>query len=212
VQEAPVRAVILDYGGVVYAEDASEYDSAGAKYGLPAGRLWAACHEIPEYGPSRRGEIDRAAYLAGVARALAREIGTQRAGSLVDEFQRERAAIAPVTAEMAALLPRLQGRVRLGLLSNAGSGATARLADRGVAAHFDDVVCSGDVGLMKPDPAVFRLAALRLGVEPAACFFVDDMERHVLAARSVGMRAHCYERAAHDDLLRLLMDVGALPP
>lgn len=210
-QQAAVGAVILDYGGVVCAEDASEYDAAGARYGLSAGRLWAAYHDIPEYGPSRRGEIDRAAYLAGVTRDLAGEIGPERAANLVDEFQRGRLAIAPATAEMVALLVRLRGRVRLGLLSNAGAGATERLAARGVAAHFDDVVCSGDVGLMKPDPEVFRLAASRLGVAPAACVFVDDMERHVLAARAVGMRAQRYTRAAHADLLRFLADAGVLP-
>ncbi len=80
-----------------------------------------------------------------------------------------------------------------------------------MSAHFDDVLCSGDVGLMKPDPAVFRLSASRLGVEPADCAYVDDMERHVVAARSVGMRAHRYTRSAHVDLLRFLVDAGALP-
>ena len=173
--------------------------------------MWAAYHDIPEYGPSRRGEIDRVAYVAGVVRDLSREIGEKRAALLVDDLQRERARIPPVAPEMEELLPVLRGRVRLGLLSNATAGATARFAERGITAHFDDVVCSGEVGLMKPDPAIFRLAASRLGVEPSECAFVDDMAQHVAAARSVGMRAHQYARSTHGDLIRFLASVGALP-
>lgn len=111
---------------------------------------------------------------------------------------------------MRDVLARLRGRVRLGLLSNAGAGARRRLEERGVAACFDDVVTSGDVGLAKPDPAIFRLAARRLGVAPEACAFVDDTEGHVLGAREVGMRAHHHHRSRMADLLAFLRDVGAL--
>jgi epoxide hydrolase-like predicted phosphatase len=53
---------------------------------------------------------------------------------------------------------------------------------------FDLVVDSCDVGLRKPDPAIFRLTCERLGVAPEAAVFLDDTRRHVEAARSVGMQ------------------------
>jgi HAD superfamily hydrolase (TIGR01509 family) len=205
-----VLAVILDYGGVVYPEDTAEFDDVGRRYGLAAGELWAAHHDIPEYATSRRGEIDRAAYRSAVLAHLARRIGEERAAAVLADFDRVRATTPPVTPEMEELLPRLAARVRLGLLSNAGRGALDRLRRNGVAARFHDVVCSGDFGLAKPDPAVFLLAAERLGVAPADCAFVDDMERHVLAARGVGMTAHHYHRSRHAELLRFLTEVGAL--
>jgi 2-haloacid dehalogenase len=37
-----------------------------------------------------------------------------------------------------------------------------------------DVIVSGEVGLAKPDPAIFRLAATRFGVTPERTLFVDD--------------------------------------
>jgi epoxide hydrolase-like predicted phosphatase len=52
---------------------------------------------------------------------------------------------------------------------------------------FDDLVISGDVGLRKPDPAIYVLAAERLGVDPAGCLFVDDLKANVTAAEAVGM-------------------------
>lgn len=52
---------------------------------------------------------------------------------------------------------------------------------------FDLVVDSCDVGLRKPDPAIFRLTCERLGVAPEAAVFLDDTRRHVDVARQVGL-------------------------
>lgn len=54
---------------------------------------------------------------------------------------------------------------------------------------FDVVVDSCDVGLRKPDPAIFRLTCDRLGVAPEAAVFLDDTARHVEAARLIGLHA-----------------------
>ncbi len=58
-----------------------------------------------------------------------------------------------------------------------------------MAEHFDDVVISAEVGLRKPDPAIFRLAAERLAVPASGCVFVDDLDLNVAAARELGMTA-----------------------
>jgi putative hydrolase of the HAD superfamily len=54
---------------------------------------------------------------------------------------------------------------------------------------FDVVVDSSRVGLRKPDPAIYHLTCERLGVRPAECLFVDDLECNVDAARELGMEA-----------------------
>jgi hypothetical protein len=102
-------------------------------------------------------------------------------------FDARRAADAPVEPAMAALLDRLRGRVRLGLLSNAGSGARARLEALGVTKPFDDVVCSGDVGLAKPDPAIFRLPPAGVRRRPASS---STTAPGTSRRRSVGMAHH----------------------
>ena len=58
-----------------------------------------------------------------------------------------------------------------------------------VIGRLRDVVVSGQVGLAKPDPAIFRLAADRFAVDPGRTVFVDDTPANVTAARSVGFRA-----------------------
>lgn len=54
---------------------------------------------------------------------------------------------------------------------------------------FDVVVDSSEVGLRKPDPAIFRLTCERLGVAPEAAVFLDDSPRHVESARRLGLHA-----------------------
>jgi putative hydrolase of the HAD superfamily len=205
-----VRAVILDYGGVVVRETPEDWDALSSRYGMPAGAAWAAFHDVPEYDRSRRGEISREAFRVAVLAAMARSIGEHAAARLHDEIQSLSRSFPPIEPEMEPLLRALRGRVRLGLLTNGAKGSLATLEARGVARRFDDVVASGDVGLAKPDPRVFRLAAERLGVEPRACAFVDDMERNVAGAREAGLLAHRHHRTRLDALRRFLVSCGAL--
>lgn len=84
-----------------------------------------------------------------------------------------------------AVIAARRAGLKTALLSNSwGLGVYPR--DRFVE-MFDVVVISGEVGLRKPDPAIFTLTTERLGVAPAACVFVDDHPGHLTAAREAGM-------------------------
>ncbi len=52
---------------------------------------------------------------------------------------------------------------------------------------FDAVLISGEVGLRKPEPGIYLLAAERLGVPPTQCVFVDDLPPNVRGAVALGM-------------------------
>jgi putative hydrolase of the HAD superfamily len=52
---------------------------------------------------------------------------------------------------------------------------------------FDAVVISGEVGMRKPEPRIFRHAVSLLGVSPAECVFIDDVQANVEAAIACGM-------------------------
>lgn len=54
---------------------------------------------------------------------------------------------------------------------------------------FDDVVVSGEHGMAKPDPRIYRLAIERCGLDPAGTVFVDDSDANVLAGRAAGLHA-----------------------
>jgi putative hydrolase of the HAD superfamily len=93
-----------------------------------------------------------------------------------------------------ALLAQIQrlreAGYRTGLLSNFADDA--RQLWREVYSFidfFDGVVISCEVGMMKPDPRVYPLAAESLGVRPEEAVFIDDFIENVEGARRAGMQA-----------------------
>ena len=96
------------------------------------------------------------------------------------------AGLSPDEEMIAAVRAARAGGVKTGLISNSwGLG----IYDRAPTALFDATVISGEVGLHKPQPEIYRLAAERLGVEPADCVFVDDLRENCAGAEAVGMTA-----------------------
>jgi putative hydrolase of the HAD superfamily len=74
----------------------------------------------------------------------------------------------------------------MGLLSN--SVGEEAVYDRGLLGDlFDGAVISSEVGLRKPDPAIYELAAERIGVSAGACVYVDDLPGNLKPARALGM-------------------------
>ena len=74
--------------------------------------------------------------------------------------------------------------IRTGLLSNSWGNAYPRHEWDGL---FDAVVISGEVGMRKPEPGIYRHTADLLGVEAVRCVFVDDLSPNVSGAANVGM-------------------------
>lgn len=75
----------------------------------------------------------------------------------------------------------------------------------GFSRYFRDVVVSGEVGMVKPDPRIYALAIRRFGVTPARTAFVDDREDNVRAAISMGLTGIAFTSpdALRVDLRRL---------
>ena len=62
-----------------------------------------------------------------------------------------------------------------------------------IAATFDPILFSFQLGAVKPEHELFERATRRLGAEPGEITFVDDQPGHVAAARSAGWDAILYE-------------------
>lgn len=74
--------------------------------------------------------------------------------------------------------------------------------------HFRDVLVSGAVRLVKPDPAIYRLAIERFGVRAETALFIDDRQENVAGAEAVGMQGHLFRDAA--GLRAVLKEFGLL--
>ena len=99
-------------------------------------------------------------------------------------LERMFAGFRPDEAMLAAVRRARAAGIRTGLLSNSFGVDYPR---EGWPELFDTVVISGEVGLRKPDPAIYALAAERMALPAEAIVFVDDLPPNIRAATEAGM-------------------------
>jgi epoxide hydrolase-like predicted phosphatase len=133
------------------------------------------------------------------------ELGLKTADE-VNRFRRRYHADETINEAVLDLIRKLHGRYKLAILSNSPPDLTRWLVDWEMRDLFEVVFCSGDEGMIKPDPAAFKLTRERLGVEPGEAVFIDDTPEHVEAARKLGIQGIIFTTAAvlKDDLKKIL--------
>jgi putative hydrolase of the HAD superfamily len=202
-----VRAVVFDFGGVLWDmrwDVARELDRA---HGLPRSSVFETLYRSEAWRSVERGAGDLDAWRREAHRVLEARAG-RPLPPLHEEWRKSQAAIEPNVA----LVVALRRGYKLSILSNADASLRHRLEHEiGIHHLFDDIVCSAEVGMAKPEPAVFDLACGRLGLAPAECVFVDDYDVNVKAAQDLGMRGVLFRMDRGDDLRAQLAAVGVVP-
>lgn len=118
--------------------------------------------------------------------------------------------VAGPVDDVVAILDELRADpVTLYALSNFSGDLFRRVRHRfAFLEWFDGLLISGDEGVVKPDPRIYRLLIDRYRLEPGATVFVDDLQDNVAAAREAGLVGIRFDTAAQ--LRRELMDLGLL--
>ncbi len=115
---------------------------------------------------------------------LGRRLGLRNPDGLIDSMFAE---MRPQPEMIDAVRELRASGLRTGLVSNSWS---VDHYDRDLLAElFDDTVISAEVGMHKPQPEIYRLAATRIGAPARACVFIDDLRENCDAAEAVGMTA-----------------------
>jgi putative hydrolase of the HAD superfamily len=185
----PIRSVVFDIGGVLERVDDFEAVLGAAwreRLGMAAEEFMAALAAIDPDNLSETGQMSEAQWTARCAASL------HLSRAQTEEF---RADVwdwycGELDAELMAFAASLRPHVRTAIVSNSADGARREeLARYAFDDIFDPIIYSHEVGLAKPDPAIFELVCLRLDVAPDETIFVDDVPGHCEAARQVGMHA-----------------------
>ncbi|MGW7607934.1 HAD-IA family hydrolase [Streptomyces sp. NPDC054766] len=179
----PYAAVLCDVDGVLRHWPAD--DDIENAHGLPVGSLAAAAFAPARVNPAITGEITDEQWRSNVAADLADTCGShERARAAVTAWS-GRAPI--VDLELVALLTRVREVARVALVSNGTTRLEQDLVRHGLDGVAHTVVNTARIGVVKPDPRVYRIAAERVGVTAERCLFVDDIAVNVTAAREAGM-------------------------
>lgn len=190
-----IKVVIFDFGGVILIPPSEEHLQGWAqRLGLTraalADALWGEAWQLLE-----KNQIDDATYHRRVGEAL----GLPDLDA-VKRFSDQFYADERLFPEMLDLIERLRrsGRVKLALLTNAYVGQDKVMRRKwGLDPHtiFDVYVNSAEVGLAKPDPAIYQLTLARLGVSPGEAIFIDDSAANVQATTALGIHAIHFDGA-----------------
>jgi putative hydrolase of the HAD superfamily len=180
-----VNGLLVDFGGVLTTNVFQSFKQFAENEGLDRDAIKRAFREDPEaLGLLRR--LEKGELTAQEFEPLfAERIGVEDHDGLV---RRLFAGVGPDERMLDAVRRARRAGVKTGLISNSWGEGLAY--DDGMLEElFDAVVISGDVGLHKPEPEIFRLGAERIGVPPEECVFVDDLRENCAGAEAVGMTA-----------------------
>ncbi|MFF0094693.1 HAD-IA family hydrolase [Streptomyces canus] len=184
----PYAAVLCDVDGVLRHWPADkEIEHA---HGLPAGALAAAAFAPARVHPAITGEITDEQWRSAVAADLANSCGSkERAHAAVAAWSE---LLPLVDLELVDLLTRVRDVASVALVSNGTTRLEQDLARQGLDSLAHTVVNTARLGVAKPDPRVYRIAAEAVAATAERCLFIDDTEANVTAARKAGMAALHY--------------------
>ncbi|GAA3723489.1 HAD family hydrolase [Salinactinospora qingdaonensis] len=184
--------VIFDYGEVIsLAPDSTARAAIERISGVPAEVLW------PAYW-AERGDYDRGLAAPEYWRRVAQRCQTTWSTTQLQEiWAADVASWLHVAPTSVALIDRLATRgVELALLSNAPADIAGALRRSPIVRPFSALFFSCDIGLSKPDPAIYRHVLSELASSPSETIFVDDREDNIVTAKELGIDAHHYTDAA----------------
>ncbi|MDQ2939517.1 MAG: HAD family phosphatase [Actinomycetota bacterium] len=183
------KALLVDFGGVLTTDIWSSFAAFCEQRGLDAGAAKQLFRENPDALATLRGLETGEVEPADFERRFAALLGTEPAGLVEGLF----AGLQPDQPMLEAVGRARDAGVPTGLISN--SWVMDHYTDE-IRSLFDEVVISAEVGLHKPQPEIYLLAAERLGVGPEDCVFVDDLRENCTGAEAVGMTAVLHRDAA----------------
>jgi len=193
------RGLIVDWGGVLTTDVFASFRAFCVAEGLAPDTVRDLFREDPRardlLAGLETGELDR----DGFQTAFAALLGVAPEGIVERLF----GGIAPDEGMIGAVRAARAAGLRTGLLSNSWR---VEDYDRALLEElFDACVISGEVGLRKPDPAIYALAAERVGLPPEALVYVDDLPGNLKPARALGMAT-----VAHRDAAETLPELESL--
>jgi putative hydrolase of the HAD superfamily len=202
--EAPARAVIFDFGGVLSLPlDAVGVAAMASLCNLSADVFWGA------YARERlaldQGAISRDDYWRRILSVGGVEAGADLMERLSELDTR---GWTRINERMLAWSRELRGAgVRTAILSNMPEFMHEMMERDGAfgwLSEFTPCLFSSTVGLVKPQPEIFGLCLEGLGLAAGDCLFIDDRAENVEAAANLGIRSLLFSDEA--ELARSVRD------
>ena len=173
-----VNAIVFDFYGVISSDDL--WDFVGVDK-----QSRSQVHELADQ--VNLGQLDWDEYCKKLSIASDRRL--EEINTMYWAYR--------INRNLIGYIGQLKQNYKIGLLTNANRGhIEAILEEIGAQNDFDAVVVSADVGMIKPQPRIYKEMLRRLSVEAEEAVFIDDAAINVEGAEAVGMKAILFENTA----------------
>lgn len=196
------EVVVFDLDGVIRHWNDDELDAQAAGYGLPPRAILEVAFSE---GLGRAAVTGALSYRQWMDRVRAEVIGTWGA-AVEPALDRWEANVGVVDQAMVELLRSVRTQVPVALLSNGTTRLRRDLHVLGIAQEFDVVFNTAEIGVAKPDEAVFRHVISVLGTSPQRTAFIDDLPANTEGAAALGLPVHRF--TGREDLTGFLVALG----
>ncbi len=186
-KQPEVKAVIFDYGEVLcHPPTPAEIACLAGFFGVTVDRLPALWER--NRGPYDLGDLTAEAYWSMLAADAGFAIGP---GQMEKICELDMAMWSNINSSMVEWARQLgSSGFKVGLLSNMHPDMVTHCRRHFPWLNdFDFVTFSGEVRLIKPDPAIYEYTLRGLGVTASEAIFLDDREVNIQAARALGITA-----------------------
>jgi glucose-1-phosphatase len=213
VDTAQLDTLFLDLGGVLLNVDYERTAQAFSAQGVSDFQAqFSKAKQSPLFDQFETGHLSPQEFRAQIRSVL----GAHLTDTIIDRCWN--AMLGDLPPERIVLLEELRMRYRVFLLSNTNVVHVAafqksiqeRNGIRDLRQEFDGVFLSCEVGLRKPDHAIFQHALRVALAQPERTLFIDDSIQHVRGAEQVGIHAYHLDLTAKEDLHSMVQRLGLL--
>ncbi len=197
----PIRAVLFDNGGVLLrTEYQAPREALAERLNLTYEDLVKIVFNSESSRQASLGAKGVDDHWITVARKVGRPAAEAR--QIRDEFF----AGDILDRDLLDFIRSLRPRYKTGLITNAWLDAREFLRQSRLEELFDVLVISAEVGVVKPEPQIYRIALEQLKVQAGEAVFIDDMPVNVEGAQAVGMHGLLFQDRSRtlDELNKLL--------
>lgn len=189
----PDRVIVFDYGEVIsVSQSAADRAALVEISGLDTDLFWQLYDRYRE--DLDQGVTLPREYWNLIARDAGVEWSPARLQQLWAADIRSWISVEPGTVQLLAELHA--GGTRVALLSNAGFDFSDPFRHSPMAAYFEAMFVSAELGLIKPDPEIYRVTARELGITLEQMVFIDNKKINVDAAVALGVTGHVFTTVA----------------
>ena len=199
-----ISAVLFDFGGVINNMRWDVARDLEDEHGLERNALLKSLYDNEDWRDVEEGRGDIVEWAVKAHKQL-EEVAGKKLPPLHQQWRESWHQID----ENIEVIKGLKPQYKVSILSNADLNLEDRIKETMNIHHlFDDIISSAVVGVSKPKPEIYHLAAERLDLPVDECLFFDDLDRNVDAAREVGMQAVHFRVQQGDVLADQLAELG----